>query len=315
MIGELNQQNNPPLILHRSKVSSLRTSGNAYSINAISYIKKSLGIARFFIVTHGFVSCFYYYWSYTHFLDYDNIYITYLFETVDAHRRTKKMKYVLPIKSFEKTVYVHPYTILMTRAEKTAIFFSIGMLLYEVSIIYMLIAIMKMHATQLADNAAIHSIQKMSSFLNEGSVEIFDNIIINYNLEFINYFAWIYIMIFLLAIHQVYTTRFRAVICGMVYPQIEESRGVALYHQIIVKRYDLFHIRHMLLLDRLEYEKKVEKKGEFYFRFEWWKVVTRGWYSVKGYVDRTITSKIYLRCTLCWDYGNLLHRLENEEKC
>lgn len=274
------------------------------SEQAITAIKQCLGIARYFAIAHGFITSFFYFWSYTHYLDFDNIYITYLFETVDSHRRTKNMKHVLPIKSFEKSAYVHPYTILMTRAEKTALYFTIGMLLYEVSIIYMLIAIMKMHATQVTDKEIVRNIQKMYSFVYEGSVAIFKGSDSIPNLEFINSFGAIYTTIFVLAIHQVYTTRFRAVICGMVYPQIEESRGVALYHQIIVKRQDLFNIRHLLLLDRLEHaEMEEERGGDYYLRFSWWKSLARWLDSVREKFELKVLTKIYICCTLCGDYG------------
>lgn len=249
------------------------------------------------------IEAFHYFWSYTHFLDFDNIYITYLFETVDTHRRTNKMEYVLPIKSFEKNTYVSPYTILLTRPEKTHWYNTVSILLYEVSIVYIFISVLKIHATHAAESEVARNVQAMHSFLSEGSIDLFRQSPLMFRLGFINYFSIIYLTVFLLALHSVYTKRFRAVVCGLIYSSIEESRAMALYHTILVQRQDLFDIRCALLQDRLAYADSAETKAEFYFRFGWWRRFS-GWSARLGhYVHEKIVARIYEYCALCGDYG------------
>lgn len=243
---------------------------------------------------------FHYFWSYTHYLDFDNIYITYLFETVDTHRRTKRMEHVLPIKSFEKDTYVSPYTILMTRSEKTRFYNSNAILLYEVSIVYIFISVLKIHATQAAQSEVTRSVRAVQSFLQDGAMDVFRKSELLCRLGFINYFSVIYATIFFLAFHSVWSTRFRAVVCGLVYPEIEESRAMALYHTILVQRQDLFDIRYALLMDRLAHE---ETKAEFLFRFRWWQRLSGAYLAVVKYLHARIVARVYEYCALCGDYG------------
>lgn len=222
---------------------------------------------------------------------------------MDTHRRTKKMEHVLPIKSFEKDTYVSPYTILMTRPEKTRFYSSNAILLYEVSIVYIFISVLKIHATQAAQAEVTKSVRAMQSFIQDGAMDFFHKTQMLFRLGFINYFSVIYATIFFLAFHSVWCTRFRAVVCGLVYPEIEESRAMALYHTILVQRQDLFDIRYALLMDRLANE---EREAEFLFRFQWWQRLSDAYLAVVKYLHAKIVARVYEYCALCGDYGKAL---------
>lgn len=289
-------------------------------------VKTGLGILRYFVILLGFIglflatvsmarwlllSCpslispeaFYYFWSYTHYLDFDNIYVTYLFETVDRHRRTQKMEYVLPIKSFEKDKYISPYAIFWTREEKMHAYSTTAVLLFEVSIVYIFLAVLKIHAAHVAELEVSQSVRSLHSFVQQGSMDIFRRSQLPFHLAFIDYFSIIYLMIFLLSYHSVYTKRFRSVVCGLIYTHIEESRAMALYHTILVQRQDLFDIRYSLLLDRLAYEDSAEAKADFLFGFGWWERLSGAYDGWMKYLHTNIVARIYEYCALCGDYG------------
>lgn len=249
---------------------------------------------------------FYYFWSYTHFLDFDNVYITYLFVSVDKHRRSQDMGYVLPIKSFEKNIYVSPYAIQFTKTEKADLFGKAAILIYEFSIVFILISVLKIHAAHANSQEVFRSMTAMKWFLHEGSMDVFKRTAaasLNQSIGFVDYLPDIYIVIWLLEFHSIYTKRFRSVICGIVYPDIEESRAMALYHTILVRRQDLFDIRYCLLLDRLANDEEMQKHPQYSFGFRWWKALSRAHATVTKFYNGQIKSRIYEYCALCGDYG------------
>lgn len=217
------------------------------------------------------------------------------------------MESVLPIKSFEKDTYVSPYSILMTRSEKSSFFNDFAMFIYEVSIAYILISVLTLHVAQAADLEQRRHLVAMYQLINEGSVELFKKSSLDFRLGYKNYFVAIYSTLFFLVAHSVYTKRFRTVVCGAVYEQIEESRAMALYHTILVQRQDLFDIRYALLLDRLADEEAVaETKNGFYFRFNWWRRLSGAYKSIKDALQKGVVGEIYEYCALCGDYGDLM---------
>lgn len=246
---------------------------------------------------------FHYYWSYTHFLDFDNIYVTYLFEKVDKHRWKKRLEYVLPIKSFEKDTYISPYSALLTKADKATFYNKSAIILYEFTIVHIFMSVLRIHATQAAQMEVARSIKAMYALIEEGSLEIFQITGMITHLGFIEFFTSIYIVIYLLAFHSIFTKRYRPVVCGLRYPQIEESRAMALYHTILVRRQDLFDIRCSLLLDRLAYEESPEAKSNYFLRFNWWKGLSSAYGRMVKYLHAKIITKIYEYCALCGDYG------------
>lgn len=214
------------------------------------------------------------------------------------------MEFVLPIKSFEKDTYVSPYSILMTRSEKSSFFNDFAMFIYEVSIAYILISVLTLHVAQAADLEQQHHLVAMFELINEGSVELLKKSSLDFRLGYKNYFFAIYSTMFFLVAHSVYTKRFRTVVCGAIYEQIEESRAMALYHTILVQRQDLFDIRYALLQDRLADEEAPETKNGFYFRFNWWRRLSGAYKSIKDALQTGIVDQIYEYCALCGDYGN-----------
>ena len=209
------------------------------------------------------------------------------------------MEYVLPIKSFEKNTYVSPYSTLLTSSEKTDLSYTLAILLYEVSIVYIFMSVLKLHITNAGELEVKSILEKIESSMDTDSTRMFKSTDLVFHFEFVDFFSLIYIIIFLLAFHAVYTTRFRPVVCGMIYPHIEESRAMALYHTILIQRQDLFDICYSLLLDRLANEGKEKPM----FRFKWWIWSTKLYSRACNSFRRNVLSIIYEGCDLCGDYG------------
>ncbi|XP_031765833.2 protein sneaky [Galleria mellonella] len=200
-------------------------------------------------------------------IEYDNVYITSYFKTIDIRRRTKKKYTLLPLKKMERNKYVDVHSLSYVLTERNVLVTHILKVMLEVitattfvmldRLFYEALDVVRQHAeteTSLQGTRDLEikvegtgvlasMIQKLLDGLNERTpIRTFVDTspclprprLMPHAFFFKIYggYLWIILLLYL----NPYTLRLRRLICGYFYPRREKQRILHLYNDILKKR-------------------------------------------------------------------------------
>ncbi|PSN40459.1 hypothetical protein C0J52_24392 [Blattella germanica] len=224
-------------------------------------------------------------------IEFDNIYITRYFRKIDARRHKRGEHALLPLKKAERSAFINPSSILLHKLERKKVLRNaIKIILIMVTAIIFIIIdrvlyegldLVKRHAriqyTQEGSHDLILKIKGTGMIANLVR-SIFGGFNIRKRVKSIqnneaclprpiklqNYYIYkiigTYVGIWLLAITQGYTQRFRRAICGWYYPKREKRRVLFLYNETLKRRRGLFRFMRAKVIQRAR-EKRLEMQA------------------------------------------------------
>lgn len=243
---------------------------------------------------------FKYYWNYTHFLDFENYYITSMFVMIDKFRKQHEQHHILPIKSFEKEFYIYPTSIFLTRAERQSLINILVLCVYEMLLIFILLSVLNYFTETSQQHKLRWSMMDLKHGFYSHNIKVI-NLSPVHDIDYMTLLYWLYLVILIFVINQIYCDRLMALVCSLVFPMVEESRIMALYHEITFKRQEIFDINMKLLQDEIMNREELEDESPF-IKFRLWNLFKRMMFSI-GRAFIWVLHKLYITCDICKDYG------------
>lgn len=191
----------------------------------------------------------------------------------------------------------------MTKFEKRKLYSSFAFYFYELTIVVIILSALNLQEAESSKARLTWDMNNLALFVKQGVVSFFKDSTQETISSRSNLLLRIYGFIVLLIFNQIYSRRERSFICGLVYQPIEESKSMALYQTITVKRQELFNTNKIILMDRLNAENLGTSEELSLVRFEWWSKVEATWANIKRIAVDFFIGIIYYTCSLCGDYG------------
>ncbi|XP_037067964.1 protein sneaky-like [Pollicipes pollicipes] len=223
-------------------------------------------VAAFFFV-YVFVTAFRYHYKYLENIQYDNKYVTMYFRKIDARRRKKGRKTLMPLKRLERNELVDVFYIGFTRTEKQILLRTSAILVAELLSVTMVFVIdwmfasfldlLKRHGYVTVYQSGHHDFRMI--YRGEGFLKMIANLLKKHlNKEFtiqqsvdnreclpnptflptttyLRAYA-LYAAIVGLTVYESLLQRSRRAICGFFYPKREKRRVLYLYNETLRRR-------------------------------------------------------------------------------